>query len=104
MYNKFVRGVAAAFVSMIGSQNQNKVTDEKQMYIDIIEKAREEMHIAEKYFETVSDPDLVDHAIFQLEAARKKYIYLLKYAQSQGINLSSKDELDEAHKDEEMIM
>lgn len=102
MYSKFVRGVAAAFVSMIGSQSQNKIVDEKQAYIDIIEKAREEMQIAERYFETVSDPDLVDHAIFQLEAARKKYIYLLKCAQSQGINLSSKDVLDET--DKGMIM
>ncbi|SHE88922.1 Protein of unknown function [Caldanaerobius fijiensis DSM 17918] len=98
MYSKFVRSVAAAFVSMIGSQSQNKIVDEKQAYIDIIEKAREEMQIAERYFETVSDPDLVDHAIFQLEAARKKYIYLLKCAQSQGINLSSKDVLDETDK------
>lgn len=102
MYSKFVRGVAAAFVSMIGSQSQNKIVDEKQAYIDIIEKAREEMQIAERYFETVSDPDLVDHAIFQLEAARKKYIYLLKCAQSQGISLSSKDMLDET--DKGMIM
>lgn len=95
MYSKFVRGVASAFVSMIGSQSQNKIVDEKQEYIDIIEKAREEMRIAERYFETVSDPDLVDHAIFQLEAARKKYIYLLKCAQSQGISISSKNALDE---------
>ncbi|WP_218915146.1 DUF2508 family protein [Caldanaerobius polysaccharolyticus] len=102
MYNRFVRSIMAAFASMISSQNKDKVEDERQAYIEIVEKARQEMKIAEKYFETVSDPDLVDHAIFQMEAARKKYIYLLKCAQLQGINLSPKDGEDEAGK--EMIM
>ena len=32
---------------------------------------------AMNYFETVKDPELVDFAIYDLEAAKKKYLYLL---------------------------
>jgi len=42
---------------------------------------------SQKYFESVSDPDLVDHAIFMEEAARRKYMYLLKKAREHGISL-----------------
>lgn len=52
---------------------------------DEIKKAHQEWIKAQKYFECVTDPDLVDHAIFTEEAARKKYIYLLKKAK-QGIS------------------
>lgn len=30
------------------------------------------------YFENVSDPDLVDYAIFDMEANRRKYMIMLK--------------------------
>jgi len=51
---------------------------------DEVKKAHQDWLKAQKYFECVSDPDLVDHAIFTEEAARKKYIYLLKKAKQQG--------------------
>ncbi|MDI3481122.1 MAG: hypothetical protein PWQ97_777 [Tepidanaerobacteraceae bacterium] len=50
-----------------------------------IKKAHQDWIKAQEYFECVTDPDLVDHAIFTEEAARKKYIYLLKKAK-QGIS------------------
>ena len=33
---------------------------------------------AERYFKSVSDTDLVDYAVFEMEAARRKYMLLLK--------------------------
>ncbi len=33
---------------------------------------------AQKYFDAVSDPDLVDVAIYDIEAARRRYMYMLK--------------------------
>ncbi len=50
-----------------------------------IELAKEEMQYADNYFESVSDPDLIDHAIYYREAARKKYAYLLKLAKQEGL-------------------
>lgn len=46
-----------------------------------VEAALVELHAAQDYFQCVSDPELVDHAIFQLEAAQRKYMYLLKQSQ-----------------------
>ncbi|MEA5060736.1 MAG: hypothetical protein EOM66_01620 [Clostridia bacterium] len=33
---------------------------------------------AEQYFESVQDTDLMDFAIFEMEAARRKYVLLLR--------------------------
>ncbi|MGM0471071.1 MAG: YaaL family protein [Bacillota bacterium] len=45
-----------------------------------LEEARQEWLEARAYFEKVSDPQLVDYAIYSLEAAEAKYDYLLKKA------------------------
>ncbi|PRX26436.1 uncharacterized protein DUF2508 [Orenia metallireducens] len=45
-------------------------------------EAREEWDDARNYFNSVSDPDLIDHAIYLLEAAESKYRYLLKQKRS----------------------
>lgn len=51
-----------------------------------VETARKEWLAAKAYFQSVTDPDLVDHAIFLVEAAEKKYMYLLKKAREANIN------------------
>lgn len=56
-------------------------------FVDDVEKARREWLAAKAYFETVSDPDLVDHAIHLVTAAEKKYTYLLRLAREQGIQM-----------------
>lgn len=43
-----------------------------------MEAARRELEAAESYFDTVTDPELVDHAIYAVEAARRKYLYLYR--------------------------
>ena len=37
------------------------------------------------YFENVVDHDLVDYAIYKVEASRRKYMYMLKQAKLNGI-------------------
>ena len=37
-------------------------------------------------FENVSQPDLVDYAIYKVEAAEKKYIYLLRQIKNGNTN------------------
>lgn len=59
-------------------------TDNDAM-IQAIEKARQDWMIAKSYFNNATDPDLVDHAIYSIEAAEKKYMYLLKQARQQGL-------------------
>ena len=55
---------------------------------EIVEQARREWLAAQKYYNCVSDTDLVDHAVYLMQAAEKKYIYLLKKARSEGITYS----------------
>jgi hypothetical protein len=44
----------------------------------LVESARHEWEAAESYFQTVSDSELVDHAIFSVGAAHRKYLYLFR--------------------------
>ncbi len=53
--------------------------------VEAIDEARREWQTARSYFETVSDPALVDHAIYVMEAAEKKYIYLLRLAKESKV-------------------
>jgi hypothetical protein len=55
---------------------------------EVVEQARKEWLNAQDYYNTVSDEDLVDHAAFLMQAAEKKYMYLLKMARKQGITYS----------------
>lgn len=49
-------------------------------YAEDVKRAYAEMKAAENYFDNVDDPDLIDFAIYDLEAAKKKYAYMLKRA------------------------
>ncbi len=51
--------------------------DKSDLYTNL-ESARKEWEEAKNIFENVSEPDLVDYAIYNVEAAEKKYIYLLR--------------------------
>ncbi|RKD26936.1 Protein of unknown function [Caminicella sporogenes DSM 14501] len=62
-----------------------EVKTEDEEILDSIKLAHEEWKNAEKYFENVTDPDLIDHAIYRMEAARIRYTYLLKLAKKMGI-------------------
>ncbi len=55
---------------------------------NVVEQARQEYLNAQYYYNTVTDKDLVDHAVFLMQAAEKKYMYLLKQAREQGITYS----------------
>ena len=51
---------------------------EREEIIRNLKLAHGEWLDREKYFQEVVDPDLVDFAIYEMEASRLKYIYLLK--------------------------
>ena len=51
----------------------------------VVEEARKEWLNAQEYYNTVSDQDLIDHAVYLMQAAEKKYMYLLKQARHTGV-------------------
>ena len=48
-----------------------------------LQQALADWHAAQRYFDSVTDPDLVDFAAFQIETARRKYSYLLRQIREQ---------------------
>lgn len=54
---------------------------------DAVEQARVDWLQARAFFDNVTEPDLVDYAIYYIEAAERKYMYLLKQARAQGLRL-----------------
>ena len=55
---------------------------------DVAAQARRERLAAQNYFNAISDNDLIDYAIFLMQAAEKKYAYLLKRARREGVTNS----------------
>jgi hypothetical protein len=53
--------------------------------LDELRLAQKEWGYANQYFNLVSDPDLVDLAIYYMGVAEKKYLYLLKKARESGV-------------------
>lgn len=53
---------------------------EANAYALAVRQAYADWQAAENYFDNVADPDLIDFAIYDIEAAKKKYIYMLKKA------------------------
>lgn len=51
---------------------------EEKLKIQEIHDAHREWMEKEEYFRFVSDADLVDFAIYDMEASKRKYTYLLK--------------------------
>lgn len=60
--------------------------DQREEFLKLIRQAREDWIQAQNYFDNVSDPDLIDYAIYELEAARRKYMYFIKQAKMKNIH------------------
>ena len=52
-------------------------------YDQLCQQALSAWQDSQNYFKNVSDPDLVDYAIYDMEAARKRYVYMLKCARKE---------------------
>jgi hypothetical protein len=56
-------------------------------YYKLVEQARREWHSARQRFEEISDPDLVDSAIYAIKSAERRYVYLLRKAREEEMQL-----------------
>ncbi len=59
--------------------------DQQAEEVLLIQKAWLEWQAAHRYYQAVSDPDLVEYAIFAIKAAETKYRYLMKQARYHGL-------------------
>ena len=63
--------------------------------VEQIDKARKEWDLAQSQLDQMSEPDLIDYAVYRLQAAEKRYMYLLKKADEKGIRRSISHSLSE---------
>ena len=73
---------------MLNNLQGPREEDEHEEFLRMVFKAKQEMLDAQCYFDSVTDPELVDHAIYKMEAAKSQYVYLLKLAKSKGLSAS----------------
>ena len=66
-------------------KEETQAEEEGRELVERVHAAKDGWIAAQSYFESVSDPDLVDYAIYELEAARRKYMYFLKLARAEGL-------------------
>lgn len=52
--------------------------------VDQVEQAQREWQLAHRFFESATDPDLIDYAIYNLQATERRYTYLLKLARQES--------------------
>ncbi len=58
--------------------------NEYDQFYDALEAAKREWLDSRMYFDSVSDPELVDYAIHMMEASETKYMYLLNKAKKEN--------------------
>lgn len=74
--------------NLLPSEILNEDVEKAPTLVELVNKAKEEWQDARKFFGEVTDPDLIDHAIYRMESAEKKYMYLLKLADAEKITNS----------------
>lgn len=74
-------------LSIIPGFARKKKKDNHEEFFAAIAKARQEWYDAQNYFENVVEQDLIDHAIYKMEAAKSKYVYMIKHAKQCGIKM-----------------
>lgn len=80
-------------MSRINKVNKDK---DKEKIIKEIRRAQMDVSTAENFFQVVTDPELIDVAIYELEAKKSRYQYLLKVAKEKGVKKSLKESLIDA--------
>ncbi|MBS3874144.1 MAG: YaaL family protein [Firmicutes bacterium] len=86
MESNFLASVISSLGSSLGIAKSEIVDRASSEMLTLLSSAHQEWVAARQYFDHVSDPDLIDHAVYVNQAAEKRYMYLLKQARSQGIN------------------
>lgn len=80
--------ISDAIGFVLNSLYKSKEKDENKELLKTIFIAKQEMLDAQCYFDNVIAPELVDHAIYKMEAARFQYVYLLKLAKDKGLSVN----------------
>ena len=73
-----INGNKIFYLKNIASSIKAQETEDSKDIYDSIENAKRNWEDAKSIFENATDPDLIDYAIYNVDAAEKRYTYLLK--------------------------
>ncbi|MFC4768510.1 DUF2508 family protein [Effusibacillus consociatus] len=68
-------------------ENKEEPSEEEKFFAEL-QQAHKEWVLAQQRIDLLADPELIDHAIFVLEAAEKKYNFYLRKAREKGIRVN----------------
>lgn len=54
--------------------------------LHLLEEAHKDWNLSKAYFNDVTENELIDHAIYTMEAAEQRYSYLIKKAKEERIS------------------
>ncbi len=83
----YLEKLAGKISEIFGNTIEDQGSKDDQELVRCVQMAMDEWCQAEKFFESVSEPELVDYAIYRIEASKKRYMYLLKQAKEKGIKV-----------------
>lgn len=69
------------------SEENKKATLDKEKILQLIEIAKLEMNIARENFNYLDEPKLIEMSIYQEQAAKSKFEYLISEARKKGIKV-----------------
>ncbi len=75
---------------LFGDSGRGPDDDGRDLLAAVVD-ARRSKELARQYFECVTEPALVDHAVLLLAAAERRYAHLLAEARREGVRLSWAD-------------
>ena len=64
---------------------KDRLKTEEEVILEATKKAKEDWKNAEVFFQNVTDPELIDYAIYKLDAALEKYTFLIRLSKQKGI-------------------
>ncbi|MDD2495228.1 MAG: DUF2508 family protein [Tissierellia bacterium] len=71
-----MNGMSNKFLLLKDIIHNGQSEETKDIY-ENLKRAKKEWDNAKNIFENVSNPDLVDYAIYNVDAAEKRYMYIL---------------------------
>lgn len=71
----------------LGQALPAKGPDTQSGLVASIAEAQQQWLSARSQFDFVCDPDLVDHVVFSMDAAEKRYMFLLREAREHGVTV-----------------
>lgn len=72
---------------LLGRDVERTGFGEQQALREALERSRQEWVAARHFFENVTDPRLIDYAVFSIGAAERRYMYYMDEARRQGMRV-----------------